>query len=79
MKNTPLESERSHKLQLVEKTGQTIRIMRWKAIILTRENHNKDRKKSTEWYELKSLYYPKQVLVFLAFDNDLVSRCEKYQ
>ena len=70
MKNIPIGSERSYKLQLVEKIEQVIRIMRWKAMF-TNVKHNKE--ENTERYGLKYLYCPKQARELLVFENDLIA------
>ena len=69
-KNIPIPTERSYKLQLMEKIEMVIRRMRWKAIMHNTQNEKDDEK---ERYGLKTLKCPKQVREMIAFENELIA------
>ena len=68
LKNIPIPSERSYKLQLMEKTEMVIKRMRWKAIFS--ETDENDRNAKT--YGLKTSKCPPQVKELSNFENDLL-------
>ena len=69
-KNISIPSERSYKLQLVEKIEIIIKRMRWKAIM-----HDAGRKENrkVEKYRLKTLHSQKQVKELSAFEKELIA------
>ena len=71
-KNIPIPSERSYKLQLMDKIDQVIKRMRWKAFFYT--NRIEDTK---ETCGLKSLNCPPKIKEMVPFENDLWNLVDK--
>ena len=71
-KNIPIPSERSYKLQLMDKIDQVIKRMRWKAFFYT--NRTEDTK---ETCGLKSLNCPPKIKEMEPFENDLWNLVDK--
>ena len=67
-KNIPLPSERSYKLQLIEKIEMVIRRMRWKAIF----QDTKKEKSNQQRYGLRSFKIPPPVKELAAFESELI-------
>ena len=65
-KNIPIPSERSYKLQLMDKINQVTKRMRWKAFFYT--NKSEDTQKT---YGLKSLNFPPKIKEMVPFEEDL--------
>ena len=65
-KNIPIPSERSDKLQLMDKIDQVIKRMRWKAFFYM--NRSED---TQETYGLKSLNCPPKIKEMVPFEKDL--------
>ena len=65
-KNIPIPSERSYKLQLMDKIDQVIKGMRWKAFFYM--NRSED---TQETYGLKSLNCPPKIKEMVPFEKDL--------
>ena len=65
-KNIPIPSERSYKLQLMDKNDQVIKRMRWKAFFYM--NRSED---TQETYSLKSLNCPPKNKEMVPFEKDL--------
>ena len=76
MKNISIGSERSCKLQLIEKIEQVTKRTRWKAIMFTNVKHNKE--ENTERYGLTSIR-PKTSKRIIGFRKRPDSPYEKYQ
>ena len=67
-KNIPLPSERSYKLQLIEKIETVIKRMRWKVIF----QDTKKEKNNQQWYGLCSFKIPPPVKELAAFESELI-------
>ena len=67
-KNIPLPSERSYKLQLIEKIEMVIKRMRWKAIF----QDTKKEKNNQQKYGLRSFKIPPPVKELAAFESELI-------
>ena len=65
-KNIPIPSERSYKLQLMDKIDQVIKRMRWKALFYMNRSEN-----TQETYGLKSLNCPPKIKEMVPFEKDL--------
>ena len=67
-KNIPLPSERSYKLQLIEKIEMVISRMRWKAIFQdTKKEENKQQR-----YALRSFKIPSPVKELALFESEMI-------
>ena len=71
-KNIPIPSERSYKLQLMDKIDQVIKRMRWKAFFYM--NRSED---TQETYGLKSLNCPPKIKEMVPFEKDLWNLANK--
>ena len=71
-KNIPILSERSYKLQLMNKIGQVIKGIRWKAFF-----HTNRREDSQETYGLKSLNCSPKIKEMVPFEKDLWNLANK--
>ena len=69
IKSIPLPSERSYKLQLIEKTEMVVKRMRWKAIF----QDTKKEKSNHQRYGLHSFKTPPPVKELAAFEEELVA------
>ena len=67
-KNIPLSSERSYKLQLIEKIEMVIKRMRWKAIF----QDTKKEKNNQQRYGLCSFKIPPPEKKLAAFESELI-------
>ena len=65
-KNIPIPSERSYKLQLMDKINHVIKRMRWEAFFY--KNRSED---TQETYGLKSLNCPPKIKEMVPFEKDL--------
>ena len=71
IKIIPTPSERTYFLQLMEKVEMVITRIRWKAIHFNNNDSiDNSKEENTEWYELESLYSPRQVKELIPFEND---------
>ena len=67
-KNIPLSSEKSYKLQFIEKIEMVIKRMRWKAIF----QDTKKEKSNQQRYGLRSFKIPPPVKELAAFESELI-------
>ena len=67
-KNIPLPSERSYKLQLIEKIEMVIKRMRWKAIF----QDTRKEKSNQQRYGLRSFKIPPPRIKHAAFESELI-------
>ena len=73
-KNIPLPSNRSYKLQLIEKVEMVIKRMRWKAYFYEQNNNKSEEKEEEakpETYGLKTLHCPPLIKELIPFENEL--------
>ena len=68
IKSIPLPSERSYKLQLIEKIEMVVKRMRWKAIF----QDTKKEKSNQQRYGLPSFKIPPPVKELAAFESELI-------
>ena len=67
-KNIPIPTERSYKIQFIEKTEMILKRMRWKAIFQdTKKEKNNQRR-----YGLRSFKIPPPVKKLDAFESELI-------
>ena len=72
-KNIPIPSERSYKLQLMDKImDKVIKQMRWKAFFYTNKSQD-----TQETYGLKSLNCPLKIKQMVLFEKDLWNLVDK--
>ena len=69
LKNIPIPSEKQYKKNLLEKTEEIIKRMRWKAVFLDKQE---DDSRKEEHYGFKSRKCPPQVKAMEAFENELL-------
>ena len=74
-KNLPLPSERSYKLQLIEKIEMVIKRMRWKAVF----QDTKKEKSNQQSYGLRSFKIPPPVRELAAFESELIELVKKHK
>ena len=74
-KNLPLPSERSYKLQLIEKIEMVIKRMRWKAVF----QDTKKEKSNQQRYGLRSFKIPPPVRELAAFESELIELVKKHK
>ena len=73
IKSTPIPSERTYLLQLMEKVEMVITRMRWKAIHFNNnDSRDNNKEENPKWYGLKSPYSPRQVKELIPFKNGSV-------
>ena len=69
LKNIPIPSDKQYKKNLLEKTEEIIKRMRWKAVFLDKQEKES---RTKENYGFKSRKCPPQIKEMEAFENDLL-------
>ena len=72
-KNVPVPSEKEYTLNLLEKTEELFKRMRWKAFYYNNRNETQQDYKTAETYGLRTKKSPLIINEIRGFENDLIS------